>query len=158
MAHARGGRSVGFDGLHRAPAMLPSAGRLGERTALHPTIFLNFAALAICAGAGGAPSGDFLKFAAAGGFCAISHCETPAQSSAPIDREFLLELGGALLGGTQPLRAQEELHQFLVTDLPGRAGDFNQLFNKARKLLARDVVMRPAEVAVAMQNSGYRLL
>src|SRR5271169_1631299 len=69
----------------------------------------------------------------------------PTQSPPAIDREFLFELGGPLLGGAEPLRAQEELHELLVTHLPRRTGHFNQLFDKGGKLVARDVVMRPAE-------------
>src|SRR5580698_1870165 len=71
--------------------------------------------------------------------------------------EFLLQLLRAILRRFHPLGAQEELHEFLLADLAGRACDLDQFLDEAGELLARYIVVGPAEVAVAMENLGDRL-
>src|SRR5580698_1834174 len=71
--------------------------------------------------------------------------------------EFLLQLLRAILRRFHPLGAQEELHEFLLADLAGRACDLDQFLDEAGELLARYIVIGPAEVAVAMENLGDRL-
>src|SRR6266478_3348289 len=75
-----------------------------------------------------------------------------------IDGELLGESRGPLLRRRHPLRPQQELYDFLVTRLAGRARHFDQFVDQAGELLARNIVVGPAEIAVAMQDLRNRLL
>ena len=73
------------------------------------------------------------------------------------DSEVFLQLGRAILRRFHSLSAQEELHQLLLSDLACGTRHLDQFFDQARELLTRDVIVGPAEVAVAMENLGDRL-
>src|SRR5579875_358968 len=80
------------------------------------------------------------------------------RSAAPANGELFLELLRLLLGGRQTLRAQEKFHQLLMADLTAGPDGLNQLLDQTRKPLAGNVVVGPAEVAMALEDLGERFL
>jgi hypothetical protein len=62
------------------------------------------------------------------------------------------EFRDPILNRSSPLGTEKKLDQLVVANLAAGTQQLDQLVDKSRKLLARDIVVGPAEVAVAMED------